>query len=160
STSASYSFTLAANRNLVANFQQTYTITVSAAPAAGGTVSGGGTFTSGSTQTVTASPSSGYAFVNWSEGGTAVSTAASYGFTLAANRTLVANFQQTFSIAVSASPIAGGTVSGGGTFTSGSTQTVTATPASGYTFVNWSESGTAVSTAASYSFTLAANRSL
>src|SRR5262249_43378703 len=132
----------------------------SASPTAGGTVSGGGTFTSGSTQTVTATPASGYTFVNWTEGGTVVSTSASYGFTLSANRTLVANFPQTFTISVSASPTAGGTVSGGGTFPSGSTQTVTATPASGYAFVNWTEGGTVVSTSASYGFTLSANRTL
>src|SRR5262249_941540 len=97
-----------------------------------------------------ATPASGYVFVNWTEGGTVVSTAASYSFTLAANRNLVANFQQTFSISVSASPTAGGTVSGGGTFASGSTQTVTATPASGYTFVNWTAPATPVRTARHY----------
>lgn len=50
----------------------------------------------------------------------------------------------------------GGSVSGGGTFIIGSSVTVTATPASGYTFVKWMYNGTELtaSTSASYTFTL------
>ena len=51
-----------------------------------------------------------------------------------------------YTVAVSASPSAGGTVAGGGTFASGSSDTVTATANSGYTFANWSANGTVVST--------------
>src|SRR5262249_54083817 len=43
----------------------------------------------------------------------------------------------TFTISVSASPSRGGTVSGGGSFSNGSPDTVTATANNGYTFVNW-----------------------
>ena len=114
-------------------------------------------------RTVTATANSGYTFANWTENGTVVSTAASYTFTLSANRNLVANFTVNtvnYTIALSASPSAGGTVSGGGTFTSGSARTVTATANSGYVFTNWTENGTVVSTAASYTFTLSANRTL
>ncbi|MEI7675593.1 MAG: starch-binding protein, partial [Bacteroidales bacterium] len=39
-------------------------------------------------------------------------------------------------------------------------QTVVATPNSGYTFVNWTENGTQVSTSASYTFTVGGNRTL
>jgi hypothetical protein len=55
-------------------------------------VSGGGTFASGSSRTVTATANNGYTFAHWTENGVVVSAAASYTFTLAANRTLVANF--------------------------------------------------------------------
>lgn len=50
----------------------------------------------------------------------------------------------------------GGTVSGGGTFTIGSTVQVTATPAAGYTFRGWVLNGSSniISTSATYSFTL------
>src|SRR5207302_10090528 len=109
-----------------------------AAPAKGVTLSGGGTFPANSSQTVTATANAGFAFVNWTEGGNVASTSASFSFTLTANRNLVANFtQQTFTIAVSASPANGGTVSGGGTFPANSSQTVTATPNAGFAFVNW-----------------------
>jgi hypothetical protein len=137
-----------------------YTITVSASPSAGGTVSGGGTFASGSSRTVTATANSGYTFANWTENGGVVSSSASYTFTLNANRNLVANFTVNYTITVSASPSAGGTVSGGGTFASGSSRTVTATANSGYTFANWTENGSVVSSSASYTFTLNANRNL
>jgi uncharacterized repeat protein (TIGR02543 family) len=160
STSASYSFTATSNRTLVANFIQTYTIAVSASPTAGGTVSGGGTYVSGSSVTVNATAHSGYVFTKWTQSGSTVSTSASYTFTATSNRTLVATFTPTYTISVSAAPSAGGTVSGGGTYVSGSSVTVTATPNGGYTFTNWTQSGAIVSHLASYSFTASANRTL
>ena len=162
STSASYIFTIAANRTLVANFAQiTYTVTLSSNPPAGGTTAGGGTFNPGTSVTVTATPATGYQFVNWTENGSQVSTSASYIFTIAANRTLVANFAQiTYTVTLSSNPPAGGTTAGGGTFNPGTSVTVTATPATGYQFVNWTENGSQVSTSASYIFTIAANRTL
>jgi exo-beta-1,3-glucanase (GH17 family) len=63
-------------------------------------------------------------------------------------------------VALSASPAAGGTVSGGVTFASGSLRTVTATANSGYTFANWTENGSVVSSSANYVFTLSNNRNL
>jgi Divergent InlB B-repeat domain len=70
-----------------------YTIKVSTSPSADGTVSGGGTFVSGTSQTVTATPNSGHSFVHWTKGGSVVSTSESYTFTLTANVTLVADFK-------------------------------------------------------------------
>ena len=161
STSPSYTFTLNSSVSLVANFSiGDYTISVTASPATGGTVSGGGTFQAGSSQTVMATPNAGYAFINWTRNGSVVSTSASYTFTLTSNVTLVANFVQTYTISVSASPAAGGTVSGGGTFPTGSSQTVTATANSGYAFVNWTQSGSIVSISASCTFTLTSNVTL
>ena len=141
----------------------TYSISVSASPSAGGTVGGGGTFTSGSSQTVTATANSGYTFADWTENGSIVSYSSSYNFTLTANRNLVANFTQNqvnYTISLSASPSAGGTVGGGGTFASGSSRTVTATANSGYAFANWTENSSVVSSSSSYTFTLTANRTL
>lgn len=74
--------------------QPTYTVTVSANPAEGGTVSGGGEATEGTEVTVTATPASGYHFVRWTENDTTVSTDTSYTFDLEANRTLIAVFEQ------------------------------------------------------------------
>lgn len=72
----------------------TYTVAVSANPAEGGTVSGGGEATEGTKVTVTATPASGYHFVSWTENGETVSQEASYTFTLEANHTLTAIFEQ------------------------------------------------------------------
>jgi len=69
-----------------------YTISVSALPPNEGTASGAGTFPSGSAKTVTAEANSGYAFVDWTENGTVVSSSNSYTFTLNGNVNLVANF--------------------------------------------------------------------
>jgi hypothetical protein len=166
STSSNYNFTLTTNLNLVANFTAnpvTYAIAESASPSIGGTVGGGGTFASGSSQTVTATANSGYTFTSWTINGSVVSSSSSYTFTLTGNQTLVANFTAnpvTYTIAASASPAAGGTVGGGGTFASGSSQTVTATANSGYTFTNWTVNGSVVSSSPNYSFTLAANLTL
>ena len=66
----------------------------------------------------------------------------------------------THSIQLSAEPSEGGSVSGGGEVAGGTAVTVTATANEGYTFTGWQENGATVSTAASYTFTATADRSL
>jgi hypothetical protein len=122
------------------------TITLSALPDAGGTVSGDGTFAAGSTNTVTARANSGYMFTNWTQGGSVASTAPSYTFTLGSNVTLAANFLPTCTLAVGAFPAGSGTASAGGTvFPEGSLQTVTATANTGFEFIGWAGEGTGTS---------------
>jgi hypothetical protein len=65
-----------------------------------------------------------------------------------------------YTITTSSSPSNGGATSGGGTFAAGTSQTVTASPNGGFTFTNWTENGSVVSTSASYTFTLNSNRNL
>jgi uncharacterized repeat protein (TIGR02543 family) len=139
-----------------------YSVTLSSNPVAGGTTAGAGTFNSGSLVTITATSNSGFIFNNWTEGGTEVSTNVNYQFTLVGNRTLVANFTAgtSYVVSLSSNPLAGGTTTGSGTFNSNSLVAVVATPNLGYTFTNWTESGTEVSTNASYQFTLIGNRTL
>jgi hypothetical protein len=72
-----------------------YTVLVSAAPVAGGTVFGGGTYNQGDSVTVTALPNAEYQFVNWTtENGSVVSTDSAYLFVMTSNRSLVANFSK------------------------------------------------------------------
>lgn len=160
SAAAKYTFTVNAAHAFVAHFAKNATITVTPAPVAGGTVAGGGTVATGTQHAVTATPKGGYMFLNWTEGGAVVSTAAHYVFMVAGNRALVAHFAQTATIKLSASPASGGSVSGAGTFATGTSKIVTATAASGYLFVNWTEGTTVVSSDTNYTFTLAGNRSL
>ena len=139
-----------------------YTISVSASPSDGGTVTGGGSYNNGSSCTLTATANSGYTFNNWTENGTVVSTNASYTFTVTGNRTLVANFTANpvyYSVDVTASPSNGGTVNGGGSYQEGSNCTLTAMPATGYSFVRWTKNGSQVSTNPTYSFTVTENAS-
>ncbi|MFA7418080.1 MAG: Ig-like domain-containing protein [Melioribacteraceae bacterium] len=163
STNTNYTFTVSGNRTLVANFTlNTYTVSLSSNPLAGGSTNGAGTFNWGTSVTVTATPNVGYTFTNWTENGTAVSTNANYTFTLTGNRTLVANYAAIaqYVVTLSRNPIAGGTVNGGGTFYSGTSVTVTATTNAGYSFTNWTENGLAVSTNSTYQFTIIGNRTL
>ena len=71
-----------------------YTVTISANPAEGGTIAGGGTYEQGQTCTLTATANGGYTFTNWTENDNVVSTEATYTFTVTGDRTLVANFTQ------------------------------------------------------------------
>ncbi len=80
-----------------------HTVSVSANPAAGGTVSGGGTYDDGAGATLTATAAANYQFVNWTEGETVASTNASYSFTVTADRTLTANFVMTYLVDVKTS---------------------------------------------------------
>ncbi len=68
------------------------TINTISSPPNDGTTTGGGIYNCGASVTVTATPSAGYNFVNWTESGTNVSTLSGYTFTASASRTLEANF--------------------------------------------------------------------
>lgn len=162
SASADYSFPVTGDRTLIAVFEAiSYSVSTASSPVAGGTTSGGGTFSAGDPVTVTAVANAGYAFVNWTEDGVAVSAVTSYSFAAEANRALVANFEViSYSVSTASSPAAGGTTSGGGTFSYGDPVTVTAVASAGYAFVNWTEGGVVVGATASYSFVAEANRGL
>ena len=71
-----------------------YTVMVSVNPAESGTVEGSGTYEQGQTCTLTATADEGYAFTYWTENDEAVSSDATYTFTVTADRTFVANFTQ------------------------------------------------------------------
>lgn len=168
STSANYTFTVTKDSALIANFVQDtakYTVSVSAYPIIGGIAGGGGSYQSGNNCTVTATSGINFTFANWTDNkGTTISTSAVYTFTVTKDTTLIANFTykpvNTCTISMSVVPIAGGTTSGGGSYFIGDVCTVMGTPNSGYTFTNWTENGTVVSTSASYTFTISTNRVL
>ena len=157
STNANYTFTVTEEASAyVAHFQlQSFTINTLADPSNGGTVNGNGTYTYGSTCTLTATPITGYDFIKWTKNGTQVSTDPIYSFIVTEAASYVAHFQlQSFNITATANPSNGGTVSGSGIHNYGSICTLTATPATGYDFIKWTKNGTQVSTNSSYSFTV------
>lgn len=146
--------------SIVTSDGPTYTIAASVSPADSGTITNTGLYPQNSAAPLIATPNAGYAFVNWMENGTVVSTNPSYTFTVTGDRTLVANFATGSLITTASSPLTGGTTDGGGSFVNGSNVTVEAAPSANYTFVNWTESGVPVSASASYTFTAAGDRDL
>ena len=162
SANANYTFTVAGNRTLVAHFTaSSYVVSASANPEGGGVITGAGGYEYGQSCTLSAEANTGYTFLKWTENGTQVSTNTNYTFTVTGNRTLVAQFQvHSHTITATANPANGGSVTGGGTYDYGQTCTVTASPSTGYNFVNWTENGTQVSSSTSYSFTVTSNRTI
>lgn len=79
--------------NLSGTTKADNTITVNASPPALGTVTGGGTFPTGSSRTVTATPKPTSKFLRWDEDGFGVSGKRFYTFTLDADRVLTARFK-------------------------------------------------------------------
>jgi formylglycine-generating enzyme required for sulfatase activity len=148
STDRDYTFQVTGDRNLVAIFTtQDYTITAIAEPEGSGTIEGIGGYNYGERCTLIAKAKPGFSFSKWTENGTQVSTNATYDFDVTGNRNLIAHFNTVdYTITAIADPVEGGrvTVSGNGGFNLGDPCTLTATPNPGYTFVNWTKGGTAV----------------
>ena len=133
-----------------------YTISISANPSAGGSVSGGGSYANGSTANLSASVNGGYQFDGWYEGATLVSSSASYNFSVSGNRTLEARFSLIqYTVTVNSG-------TGGGNFAAGATVNITAAAApAGQQFKNWTTASAGVTFSnannASTSFVMPAN---
>lgn len=182
STDQNYTFTVDRYRYLVAIFEadppvNRYHIELSASPAEGGTVTGGGTYDEGATVTVKAVPNAGYHFVEWREmrlelelnrsvkslremNGVSVSGDQNHTFAATDHRFLIAIFEKDarYQITLSADPAEGGTVTGGGTYGKNSSTTIKATATNGYKFVKWTENGNEVSKDAGYNVTVTEDR--
>jgi uncharacterized repeat protein (TIGR02543 family) len=155
-TSTSASVLMVANRTVNANFSQLpcYTLTTTIAPSGGGSVvanptpncNSGTQYSSGTVVTLTETPSSGYTFNAWS--GDASGSTNATTVIMSGNKSVTAAFSAaaacyTLSTAVSPSGTGSVTVNtasncSGGGYTSGTTVSITANPASGYSFINWS----------------------
>jgi hypothetical protein len=160
STDSNYWFTAEVNRALVAHFAAAVAIDVSASPVTGGTTDGAGAYGVGAIATLLAMPNPGYLFANWSDAGIVVSNSPSYNFTVTTAHTLVANFVPTFTIDATVAMGGGGTIDGTGEYGAGASVTLSAIPDPGYAFSKWTENGEVLSTADSYSFAAADNRTL
>lgn len=71
---------------------ESFSVSANINPTMGGTVQGTGIYQIGQTCTLLAAANEGYAFSNWTENGTVVSTNPTYAFPVTSNHTLVANF--------------------------------------------------------------------
>jgi len=130
----------------------TYTLTIIAAT--GGTVNAGGSYTSGTVQTVTATPGTYYSFSSWT-GSTGCSGLISHTITIDANKTCTANFTPT-TIAVPSTPIVTPSTAGATTTWSwGAASCPGNTARYQYRYTNTSgfDSGIVATTATSVAFT-------
>ena len=144
------------SRTITANFSRTTsTATITVVAGAGGSATGGGTYYLGDTVTLTATPNTGYRFVNWTfSGGSSVANPLSYEIQapmLGNSVTYTANFEEIPTATITVTSSGHGSASGGGTFNLGDTVTLTATPDAGYRFVNWTfQGGSSVANPLSY----------
>ena len=166
STEAEFEFTMPAEDvTLTANFEAippTYALTLVADPAEGGTVSGGGEYEAGEMTTVTATANDGFEFVNWTnEIDEVVSTEAEFEFTMPAEDViLTANFEAipTYTLTLISNPLAGGVLTGAGSYEEGTEVIVTATANPGFEFENWTNAADeVVSTEAEFGYTMPAD---
>ena len=118
-------------------------------------------YNAGEKVTATATAKEGYEFVNWTVAGKAVSTEATYEFTVDKNVELTANFKETekpvekFTVTAKVNDSKMGTVKldpDKAEYAKGEKVTATATAKEGYEFVNWTVEGKAVSTETTYEF--------
>ena len=132
-----------------------YVINTNVSPAGGGSVTGAGTYSSGNTVTLTATPNPKFVFDSWYEGSSKLTTSPSYSFTVSSARNLTAKFRQViFDIAVESDNTTMGTVAGAGSYSEGSSVTITATPKPGFRFDCWIDQyGIFISYNAEHTFT-------
>ena len=139
-TGESYTFTVTENATFTAVFGEPavtyFDITTSANPAAGGTVTGDGTYAQGTEVTLVATANTGWHFVRWQDDNTDNPRT----ITVNATETYTAYFEaDIYAIVVTASPEEGGNVTGGGTYPYGSVVALNAIPKADYEFLNWND---------------------
>lgn len=168
---ADYQFTQTRGTTLFAGENETVNIGANQARVyitaqGNGRVNGAGVYDLGTQVTVTATPNTDNAFVGWKLNGsdTIISTNATYTFTLEGMTDLIAVFRSTlveqFNVALTASPVEGGTVRGAGQYDAGTSCTVVATANEGFNFVGWKRNGQLVSNAPSYTIVVSESISL
>ena len=175
STKTTYELTVEKNTELTANFkakapvEEKFTVTAKVNDSKMGTVKldpDKAEYAKGEKVTATATAKEGYEFVNWTVAGKAVSTEATYEFTVDKNVELTANFKETekpvekFTVTAKVNDSKMGTVKldpDKAEYAKGEKVTATATAKEGYEFVNWTVEGKAVSTEATYEFTVDKN---
>ena len=163
SSEETYSFVLTQDTTLIGYFIG-IPLTYSVIAGNGGTVSTtGGSSRYKNYVDITATPNSGYRFVNWTSGNKILSLSASFRFRMEQDTVITANFADTAGYVdvdycvVSTSVLIGGSVSGVGVYLPGDTVNLVAVPDKGFKFISWKLGGKIVSTSEKYTFTASEN---
>ena len=142
-TSDSTTVKVSADCSITANFVKTQQLTLSAGTGGKASSSGAKTVDYGSSNTITASPDSGYRFDKWTSTSEScvISDAAkaSTSVEVSDDCSVKATFVKIYTFSVAANIDAGGTTSPNGeqTVDKGSSKSIKATPSSGYRFDEW-----------------------
>jgi len=157
-TSDSITVSMVQDINLTAHFSvKTYDLSIRSST--GGATSGSGTYDHGSNPIISATPSSGYQFINWSGVGVADQNSSSTTVSMVQDRNLTANFSiNTYALSINAG--SGGVVSNPGTYNHGTNPTISATPDTGYQFTNWSGAGVTDENSSSTTVSMVQDRNL
>ncbi|GAA3970285.1 beta strand repeat-containing protein [Hymenobacter antarcticus] len=156
------SVSMTANKNITATFTALPQFTLGISLVGSGTVTPSpnqATYSSGATVSLTATPAAGFAFSGWS--GDATGTTNPLSVTMNANKAITATFAALPQYTLGVTVIGSGTVTPSPnqiTYVSGSTVTLTATPAVGFGFSGWS--GSATGTANPLSVAMTANKTI
>ena len=123
----------------------TYTLSLTASPPEGGTVTGGGSYAAGTQVTVSAAVYSGYQFAGWYEGMNLLSSNSQFTYAMPAqNTTLEASFvpegTPLYTLSLTAAPPEGGTIIvGSGSYEAETQIYVRADASEGFEFTGWYE---------------------
>lgn len=127
-----------------------YEVVLQVSPQGAGTVEGAGMYDENDTAHINAIPAKGYKFLKWSDN---VETA-ERNIAITDDMSLIAIFEKDgsassptenptqYKLTVTSANASQGSVTGGGTYNSGASATIKATPASGYQFDKWSDGST------------------
>jgi hypothetical protein len=137
----------------------TYTLTINTV--GNGTTTGAGTYDEGTVVPISATPASGWEFVNWTGDIATVANALSPNTTIImdSNKAITANFSQIPPIPYTLTiyTAGAGTAAGAGTYDEGTVVPISASPASGWEFVNWTGDISTVANPNSASTTITMN---
>ena len=152
-TSATRTISMTDDVDLVAYFDYFYDITLKANNPDYGDVTGGGHIKKGESVTITATPNTGYRFVNWTQNGIVVSTNPNYTISVYSDAKYTAVFEpMTFTIKTTSNNPYRGQYSAGGTYTYLTSITLSASTYSGYEFLGWYDGSKLCSSSYKYSF--------
>ena len=155
------------NDSIMVKVVDTYALELAADPAEGGTVSGAGEYEAGTEVSVEATANEGWRFVAWMSESDTLSKEAEYVFTIVSDTALTALFAEAeepqpemYTLALTADPAEGGTVSGAGEYEAGTEVSVEATANEGWKFVAWMSESDTLSKEAEYTFTIVSDTAL
>jgi hypothetical protein len=146
STANPISITMDGNKDLTPVFESsaTFTLSLDKSPSAGGNpTANGSSFDCGTYASIQANTDPCYNFVNWTPStGVTSPTSANTIVLMNTSRSLTANYAiKRFTLSVNASPTAGGSPNGSGTYNCSANASVFANNNSCYNFINWSSTG-------------------